>query len=100
MKRTLSTLAAVATAGVALALPVAAQATVPGGGGSAPITIYTERFNAYGCVYAGPAHPESGTGLAYNCSGGVYVKYGDQRIWGTKCVTRSRGLWGWSYGSC
>jgi hypothetical protein len=99
MKRILSTLAAVVTAGFALAVPVAAHANVPGGGGSAPITIYAQPFTAYGCVYAGPAHP-SGSGLAYNCSGGVYVKYWDQRIWGTKCVTRSGGLWGWSYGSC
>ena len=56
MKRILSTLAAVVTAGFALAVPVAAHANVPVGGGSAPITIYAQPFTAYGCVYAGPAH--------------------------------------------
>lgn len=100
MKRYLALAITIMAAALAMSLPGSAAANVVGGGGS-NFTIDTNRFTAYSCNFHSSYvwGPNYRTGYRYNCSGGVYVKYNGERVWGTKCVSNDQ-LWSWSRQAC
>lgn len=84
MKR-ISTLALIAAATIAMAIPSTAAANTGDGSGGAPFTISNQYFVAYSCTHHS-AYGYNGGGHRSQCSNGIYIRYSGERRYGTKCV--------------